>query len=322
MKLHQNRSEESRVGLEKVEFMGYVENLYVYISTGATREETRPFMTLEPTVLIIDDSATSCHIMEGLLHKEGYRVKVARDGREGTQMALREVPHCVVLDVVLPGMSGYEVCRYLRSQVSLHDLPIIMVSTKNTPIDKTWALRQGATHYLPKPFDEHEFIKLVKESIASYVPPTSADKTSQQRVVPPSARQAQEQASRGRVQVSGKTPAYHPAPTDASARKPHTPSRQDDTLHLYKLVPLRNQGADFMWERSPHFLSTISPQARLLYSVIDGKQDIETLCRTTQMSPEDVMRALRSLLVQHRVRLLEPGGHAANNVNLEPPERR
>jgi len=280
-------------------------------------------MTLEPTVLIIDDSATSCHIMEGILQKEGCRVKVARDGREGAQMVLREVPHCVVLDVVLPGMSGYEVCRYLRSQVAvLHDLPIIMVSTKNTPIDKTWALRQGATHYLAKPFDEREFIKLVKESIASYIPPTSADKTGQPRVGPSSVRQAQEQASRERLQVSGKIPTYRPAPTDASAHKPQTPSRQDYALHLYKLVPVRNQGGDFMWEHSPHFLSTINPQARLLYSVIDGKQDIETLCRTTQMSPEDVMRALRSLLVQHRVRLLEPGGHAANNVNLGPKERR
>ena len=311
------------MGLEKVEFMGYVENLHTRISTGATREETSLLMTLEPTVLIIDDSATSCHIMEGLLQKEGCRVKVARDGREGVQMVLREVPHCIVLDVVLPGMSGYEVCRYLRSQVAvLHDLPIIMVSTKNTPVDKTWALRQGATHYLPKPFDEHEFIKLVKESIASYVPPNSVDKTSQQRVVPPSVRQAQEQASQEHLQVSGKMPVYHPASNDASARKTYPPSRQDYALHLYKLVPVRNQGGDFMWERSPHFLSTINPQARLLYSVIDGKQDIETLCRTTRMSPEDVMRALRSLLMQHRVRLLEPGGHAANNVNLEPPERR
>src|SRR5579884_3981051 len=127
MKLHQDHPEESSVGLEKVEFMGYVEKLHTHISTGATREETSLFMTLEPTVLIIDDSATSCHIMESLLQKEGCRVKVARDGREGVQMALREVPHCVVLDVVLPGMSGYEVCRYLRSQVAvLHDLPIIM----------------------------------------------------------------------------------------------------------------------------------------------------------------------------------------------------
>jgi CheY-like chemotaxis protein len=312
------------VNIEKVEFTGYVENQHTHTSTRATRKGIRLLMTLEPTVLIIDDSATSCHIMEGILQKEGCRVKVARDGRAGVQMVLQEVPHCVVLDVVLPGMSGYEVCRYLRSQVTvLRDLPIIMVSTKNTPVDKTWALRQGATHYLAKPFDEREFIKLVKESIASYVPPGSVEKTNQQRgVVPRQARQALEPASQERLQISGKMPAYRPVSTDASTRKPHTPSRQDYALHLYKLIPVRNQGADFMWGRSPHFLSTINPQARLLYNVIDGKQDIETLCRTTQMSQEDVMRALRTLLVQHRVRLLEPGGQAASNVNLEPPERR
>ncbi|HEY7418249.1 MAG TPA: hypothetical protein VH593_23920, partial [Ktedonobacteraceae bacterium] len=115
---------------------------------------------------------------------------------------------------------------------------------------------------------------------------------------------------------------HHTPSVDASAHKQLASPKQEDALPLYKLVPIRNQGTDFMWERSPHFLSTINPQARLLYSTIDGKQDIETLCRTTRLSPEDVIRALRSLLMQHRVRLLEPGGHAVNHVNFGASEPR
>lgn len=287
-------------------------------------------MPAEPTVLIIDDSATSCHIMEGLLHKEGYRVKVAKDGREGVQMILREVPHCVLLDVVLPGMSGYEVCRYLRAQSAvLRDLPIIMVSTKSTPIDKTWALRQGATHYLVKPFDEQEFVQLVKEATTNYEPSANVSKTSQQRVVFPSVKTVQEQASQERFRASSNMAEHRSSAADAPAHKQRVSPQQEDALPLYKLIPIRNQGIDFMWERSPHFLSTINPQARLLYSAIDGKQDIEALCRTTRMSQEDVIRALRSLLMQHRVRLLEPGGRAISNINFgsnfgssEPPGNR
>jgi CheY-like chemotaxis protein len=128
-------------------------------------------MTQGPTVLIIDDSATSCHVMETILRHEGYQVKSVGDGREGLKMVQRELPRCVVLDVVLPGMSGFEVCRHLRANDRLQGLPIIMVSTKSTPLDKAWALRQGATHYLVKPFADDVFSQLVREAVAGYMPP-------------------------------------------------------------------------------------------------------------------------------------------------------
>lgn len=131
-------------------------------------------MTQGPTVLIIDDSATSCYLMESILKKEGYTVRTAGDGREGLTMLTRECPHCVVLDVVLPGMSGYEICRLLRSKSVFQGLPIIMVSTKNTSLDKTWALRQGATDYMVKPFKEDELLSMVKAAIADYKPPSMA----------------------------------------------------------------------------------------------------------------------------------------------------
>ncbi|MBO0782580.1 MAG: response regulator, partial [Ktedonobacteraceae bacterium] len=133
--------------------------------------EVGPRVMQAQKILIIDDSATSCALMERALHGEGYQILIATDGREGLAMAIQEQPHCIILDVVLPGMNGFEVCRTLRTRPKYRDLPIIMVSTKNTPLDKSWALRQGATHYLAKPFKPNDILELVKGALLRYAPP-------------------------------------------------------------------------------------------------------------------------------------------------------
>src|SRR5579872_5841224 len=105
-------------------------------------------------VLIVDDSASSSQFMSQALRRAGYQVITAADGNEGLQKTFQERPHCLVLDVVLPGVSGYGICRQLRAVDPQHTLPIIMVSSKTTRMDQTWGLRQGADRYLPKPFTE------------------------------------------------------------------------------------------------------------------------------------------------------------------------
>jgi DNA-binding response OmpR family regulator len=119
-------------------------------------------------VLVIDDSATICLIMARALQKAGYQVITASNGNEGLTKALQERPHCVVLDVVLPGISGYGLCRQLRALDPKHNLSIIMVSTKNTRLDRSWGLRQGADRYLPKPFSEEMLVQTVKEVIREH----------------------------------------------------------------------------------------------------------------------------------------------------------
>lgn len=116
-------------------------------------------------VLVIDDSATICLIMARALQKAGYQVITASNGSDGLTKALKERPHCVVLDVVLPGISGYGLCRQLRALDPKHNLSIIMVSTKNTRLDRSWGLRQGADRYLPKPFSEQMLVQTVEEVI-------------------------------------------------------------------------------------------------------------------------------------------------------------
>jgi len=119
-------------------------------------------------VLVIDDSATLCLIMARALENAGYRVIIASNGNEGLAKALQERPHCVIIDVVLPGISGFGLCHQLRALDPQRYLSIIMVSTKNTSLDRSWGLRQGADRYLPKPFSDETLVHTVEEVIREH----------------------------------------------------------------------------------------------------------------------------------------------------------
>jgi twitching motility two-component system response regulator PilH len=282
-------------------------------------------MAQGPTVLIIDDSATSCHVMETILRNDGYRVKSVGEGREGLTMVLRELPRCVILDVVLPGMSGFEVCRHLRANDYLQGLPIIMVSTKSTPLDKAWALRQGATHYLVKPFADDVFSQLVKEAVTNYMPPVYQTPGYQPRVAYASRQHAAPEQNTAAIPhntaaipsyVEEMSPAEHFAthskiPTYRQMNGTSSDARNDSAsphFPLHKLIPLHNQNADPKRGKNAYFLNG-NDVIRKLYEAIDGQSDIETLCAITKLSREDIMRGLRSLLTQRYIRLREPSGN-------------
>ena len=120
-------------------------------------------------ILVIDDSPTICLFMTRALEKAGYRVITASSGTEGLRKTFQELPHCVILDVVLPGMSGFSLCRQIRSYDPQRRISIIMISTKNTPLDHSWGLRQGADRYLPKPFTDEMLINTVNEVIQARI---------------------------------------------------------------------------------------------------------------------------------------------------------
>ena len=120
-------------------------------------------------ILVIDDSPTLCLFITRALSKAGYHVITASNGNEGLQKAFQEHPHCIIVDVVLPGMSGFSHCRQIRSLDPRRRIPIIMISTKNTPLDHSWGLRQGADRYLPKPFSDELLINTVNEVMQSRI---------------------------------------------------------------------------------------------------------------------------------------------------------
>jgi len=224
-----------------------------------------------PKVLVIDDSATVCLFMASALEKAGYQVIIATDGRDGLMKALQERPDCLVLDVVLPGVSGFDVCRQLRARDPLRRLPIIMVSVKDTPLDQNWGLGQGADRYLPKPFSEETLVQLVEEVLS-------------ERFRPPWTQ---------RIAVVN----------------PPSPPGKEPSLTLNKLIPHRSEDANLMSSSNPLSRSVVisDKQARRLYAAIDGQKNVEELCMVIHLDVKQAPKVLQLLLDQQLIHLYGPG---------------
>ncbi|ELR98129.1 response regulator transcription factor [Gloeocapsa sp. PCC 73106] len=117
------------------------------------------------TALIVEDSPTQRGILTGYLQELGINVVIANSGEEALVKIAATQPDLIVLDVVLPGRSGFEICRDLKNQEKTKKIPIIICSTKDSEMDKFWGLKQGANAYLAKPIDQEEFVRTVKQLI-------------------------------------------------------------------------------------------------------------------------------------------------------------
>lgn len=127
-----------------------------------------------PRVFIIEDSVTDSLLMSVSLQRAGYEVDVANDGRDGIKRVLEQPPHCLILDLVLPSMNGYTICRQLRSRDPHHSMPIVIVSTKRTPVDQKYMFGLGADRYLVKPFTGDILVQTVLEVLPETMRPTVA----------------------------------------------------------------------------------------------------------------------------------------------------
>lgn len=112
-------------------------------------------------ILIIDDSRLIAHIARKTLAGHGHEVSWAYDGSAGLELAASHRPNLILLDLILPGMDGYEVCRRLKERPLTRDVPIIMLTSKAESTDKVKGLEMGAVDYVTKPFDEGELIARV-----------------------------------------------------------------------------------------------------------------------------------------------------------------
>ncbi|MFZ2853631.1 MAG: response regulator [Rhodocyclaceae bacterium] len=104
-------------------------------------------------ILIVDDSATERHWLVELLSSNGYQVSTAESGEEGIARARAEMPDLILMDVVMPGLNGYQATRTLTRDAATKDIPIIVCTSKGQETDRIWGLRQGALDYLVKPVD-------------------------------------------------------------------------------------------------------------------------------------------------------------------------
>lgn len=114
------------------------------------------------TILVIDDEKDLLELVRYNLEKEGYDVILARDGTSGLEIALRHKPDLVVLDLMMPGMDGLEVCRRLRGDDRGRHVPLLMLTAKATEADRVVGLELGADDYVTKPFSPRELVARVK----------------------------------------------------------------------------------------------------------------------------------------------------------------
>jgi twitching motility two-component system response regulator PilH len=118
-------------------------------------------------VMVVDDSPTDKANLRQMLMRAGYDVVEAASGQDAIQLAKKELPDCVVMDVVMPGMNGFQATRQLSRDPATAAIPIIVVSSKSQPTDRLWAMRQGAKEYVVKPVAEAELIDKIRGLIGA-----------------------------------------------------------------------------------------------------------------------------------------------------------
>lgn len=127
-------------------------------STWQANQEHQPQLK----VLVVDDEDNIIELIRLGLRYEGFQVEVASDGEQGIALAQRIDPDLVILDVMMPGIDGLEVCRRLRGNPTTRDVPILMLTAKDEVGDRILGLQTGADDYLTKPFDFYELLERIK----------------------------------------------------------------------------------------------------------------------------------------------------------------
>ena len=112
-------------------------------------------------VLIVDDSPTETHKMSSILNKHGHEVITAESGEEGVAKAQETLPDVVLMDIVMPGLNGFQATRQLSKNAATSHIPVIIVTTKDQETDRLWGQRQGAKGYLTKPVDGPVLLKAI-----------------------------------------------------------------------------------------------------------------------------------------------------------------
>lgn len=117
---------------------------------------------MKKTVLVVDDQPHIVRLIQVNLEKEGFQVVTAGDGVEGLQKLHALKPDLVILDVIMPRKDGFEVLREIKTDPSLSEIPVVMLTVKTHNADIVQGLREGAELYLPKPFHPKELVSMVK----------------------------------------------------------------------------------------------------------------------------------------------------------------
>jgi chemotaxis family two-component system response regulator PixH len=119
------------------------------------------------TVLLVEDSLTQTQVLTRYLSMAGLKVVSVTSGEEAQTKLQSQKPDLVILDVILPGQSGFELCREIKTNAKTQGIPVVICSTKGTEADKLWGEMLGADAYLPKPVDEQKLMQTIRQLTAA-----------------------------------------------------------------------------------------------------------------------------------------------------------
>lgn len=117
-------------------------------------------------ILVVDDSATECAVLETMLKSNGYKVITASSAETAIARATAEQPDLILMDVVMPGLNGFQATRAISHDEKIRHIPVVICSSKKQDSDRVWGMRQGARGYVTKPVDQARLL----ETIGSLVP--------------------------------------------------------------------------------------------------------------------------------------------------------
>ena len=118
-------------------------------------------------ILIVDDSPSQLMGIRRIVEKLGHEALTAEDGAAGVEVAKREIPDLILMDVVMPNLNGFQATRTISREPTTKHIPIVLVTTKDQDTDRVWGMRQGAKAYLTKPFSEAELSEMILTTIGA-----------------------------------------------------------------------------------------------------------------------------------------------------------
>jgi twitching motility two-component system response regulator PilH len=119
-------------------------------------------MTQINKILIVDDSAVERYALSDMLAKKGYKVIEAIDGEDAIIKAKSHAPELILMDVIMPGLNGFQITRQFSKDEALAHIPVVMCTSKDSETDRVWGMRQGAKGYLTKPITADALFKLIQ----------------------------------------------------------------------------------------------------------------------------------------------------------------
>jgi CheY-like chemotaxis protein len=235
-----------------------------------------------PRIFIIDNSLADCRFMSKSLSRAGYRANFATDGQEGLTSILQNPPHCLIINVLLPQLSSYAICRHIRTLYPSNTLPIIAIGTKNTLLDQNYSSKTGINYYLSKPFSEDVLLQTVQKMLPDFSP------------------------------ISMMSPiAPTPIPQSITPKEPIYPL-------ISTLIPYRQDEIDIMLQNNPFARASIikDGQLRHLYALIDGDKTIQELAQLMHLDLQSILKFLKALWKQQHIAFYDAKRHPFNDMSL------